>query len=61
MMDENNQQAEQPIDILMMYGATRYVAEEYINLCLWDNELSNDDNLNLFQSYLDEMNVLLKT
>lgn len=52
-------QTTSPVDVLMKYGATRYVAEEYLSLCLWNNEISDTDNLSLFQAYLDEMNVLL--
>lgn len=58
-MDENSKQPEQPINILMEYGATRYVAEEFLNLCLWDDEISEMDNLSRFQAYFDEMDVLL--
>lgn len=58
-MDENNNQAASPIITLMEYGATRYVAEEYLNLSLWDNKISDTDNLSQFQAYLNEMNVLL--
>lgn len=56
---DRNREPELPIDILMGYGATRYVAEEYLHLCLWDDEISDTDNLSRFQAYLDEMNVTL--
>lgn len=57
-MSENNNQTASPVIALMEYGATRYVAEEYLSLSLWDNEISDADNLSRFQTYLNELNVI---
>ncbi len=45
-------------EYLISYGATRYVAEEYIN-DYWDDNISREENRNRFLEYMNDLDVEL--